>query len=296
MQDIILHLGAHRTASTYVQGVLAKNSARLGAAGFASPSQESTRASLTAAISSRFSRQLLTGGFAGFIHDNAMEGARTLILSDENFLGFLNDIFSHHAFYPDTGPRLKRLANLLPAPPVKVVFALRPYTTFFPSAYSRWISPGRPVMARDEAASIILGLVRGWPDLIADISAAFPDSELVLAEYHSDAGFGLSQLHSLLGSLADELDFTTGYRWNRGMSAYQTHRFEEALTHGHHKGDSPEEIRALIRLGQPPLAAEFWDGPTRQALDRRYKTDLARIIEQYPAFVRTNLPEGQDAP
>ncbi len=296
MQDIILHLGAHRTGSTYVQGVLGKNAALLAAAGFGAPDQDSTRATLTERLNTRFPMMPLRGGFARFIADRGLGGAKRLIISDENMLGLLNDIFSHHAFYPHTNARLQRLKRLLPQAPRKVLLAIRPYETFFPSAYGRWLSPGRPVLPRAAVRDIVLGLSRGWADITADIAAVFPDAELVITEYHPDAGFGRDQLAQLLGPMAGRLKFTTGYRWNRGMSGYQTHRYEQALTHGHHRGDSPETIRQLIRLGQPPLAESFWDDPTRDALKRRYAADRARIGKQFPAFVTAKAPPRQDAP
>lgn len=296
VQELILHLGAHRTGSTYVQGVLAKNAALLAANGFGAPAQEDTRRVLTERLNPRLPSLPLPGGFGRLLKQSGVETCETLILSDENILGFLNDIFTHHAFYPNTAARLKRLSRLLPVPPRKILLSIRPYESFFPSAYGRWLAPGRTVLPREDIAGIVLGFQRGWDDLVQEIAEVFPEAELLLSEYHSDASFGLSQLHRLLGPLADELEFTSGYRWNRGMSGYQAGRYEHALLHGAHNGDDANTIRGLIRLGQAPLSEGFWEDSVLAELRSRYQQDCERILKQVPAFVTYEAANSQDAP
>jgi len=285
VQEIILHLGAHRTASTYVQGVLGKNTALLAANGIAVPKQEATRAALTERLNPSLPTLPLTGGFARLLRQSGAVDVKTVILSDENILGFLNEIFAHHKFYPNTRARLKRLSRLLPAAPRKILLGIRPYESFFPSAYGRWLAPGRPVLPREDIAGIVLGFQRGWDDLVAEILEVFPDTELLLSEYHGDAGFGFNQLTRLLGPLAGELEFTSGYRWNRGMSGYQTGRYEHALLHGEHNGQDAKTIRSLIRLEQVPLSADFWEASVLAELQGRYQQDRERLLKQVPAFV-----------
>lgn len=295
MSEIILHLGAHRTASTYVQGVLGKNAALLAAHGIFAPKQEITRATLTESLGSALPGFALGRVFERFLEMAGAKTARSLIISDENMPGFLNNIFAHARFYPETRPRLQRLRQLLPVAPRRVLFNIRPYETFFASAYGRWLSPVRPVLPRAVIAETVLGLQRGWADIVAEIAGVFPESELVISEYNSDDSFGPRQLHRILGPLADELEFTSGYRWNRGMSGYQTMRYERALQEGAHNGLDAESIRALNRGGQPPLSEDFWDGTTRDTLRRRYNGDCARLSAQYPAFVRANRNQPRDA-
>ncbi len=154
MTKIILHLGAHRTGSTHVQGVMAKNRALLAAEGIVAPSQSAVSEALTKGIGSRL--PALRGGFG------RLRGAGgTVVVSDENMLGFLNNIFTHGQFYPDTARRMGRLKQLLPAAPERIVLAIRPYESFFPSAYGRWLAPGRRVLPRADIAALVLGLRRG---------------------------------------------------------------------------------------------------------------------------------------
>lgn len=292
MQDIILHLGAHRTASTHVQGVMGNNEALLAKAGIGAPRQRPTHAALTSRLSGL--PPVVPNGFNRFIRECGFETRKTLVISDENILGFLNNIFAHGTFYPQTARRLKRLRQFLPVAPRKVVFSIRPYDSFFASAYGRWLTPERMVIPRADVAELVLGLRRGWHDVAADIIAAFPESELVFSEYSSQPGFGPAQLGRILGPLSKTLAYNPGYRWNRSMSARQTMLYERAITDA--DAEKASEIRTWKRFKQPKLVDEFWDEPTREALTARYLADRARIIAQFPAFVTSDAFEAQDLP
>ena len=292
MAAIILHLGAHRTASTHVQGVLGKNIELLSAHGFIAPRQRLLHAALTSKLNDLI--PWTPRSYGRFLKKCSAESAENLLISDENLPGFLNSIFTHGEFYPQSARRLKRLAALLPEPPQKILFTIRPYNTFFASAYGRWLRPERPVIARELLAELVLGLSRGWPDVASDIAAAFPESTLVLNEYSSAPDLGPAQLHPLLGPLADTLFYNPGYRWNRSMSARQTALYEQAIA----EGDTAKagEIRTWKRFKQPKLVDEFWDNTTQAALQARYEADRTALIERFPAFVTAKSFEAQDAP
>ncbi|HIP23273.1 MAG TPA: hypothetical protein EYG79_06745 [Rhodobacteraceae bacterium] len=285
MTKIILHLGAHRTASTHVQGVLGKNTALLAEAGIAAPSQDAVKMALTKPLGARIPS--LRAGF------RPLAGLETVVISDENLLGFLNSIFTHGEFYPDTARRMAQLKAMLPVDPAKIVVAIRPYVSFFASAYGRWLAPGRMVLPREALAELVLGLQRGWGDVLADIAEAFPDSELLISEYSPDPRFGPAQLSAILGPLADELFYNPLYRWNRSMSARQTMLYEQAVEAG--EAEKADEIRTWKRFNQPELLDGFWDETTLKALQQRYARDRAAIIKRFPAFVTAESFDEQDA-
>jgi hypothetical protein len=270
---------------------MAKNAALLAAHGIGAPRQAQVNAALTQPIGSRIPS--LRAGFKKLVAEGGYGGQQTLVVSDENLLGFLNSIFAHGAFYPDTARRLARLKQMLPVDPEKIVVAIRAYDSFFASAYGRWLKPERMVLERKALATVVLGLARGWADVLADIADTFPHAELSISEYSPDPGFGPSQLKAILGPLADALVFNADYRWNRSMSARQTMLYERAIL----AGDSAQadEIRTWKRFKQPPLVEGFWDKATQTALQARYSADKAAILERFPAFVTNDRFAGQDA-
>lgn len=274
-----------------MQGVMGKNAALLAAAGIGAPSQPQIKAAFTKPLGSRLPN--VRGGFKRLCKESGFRGLETLVISDENLLGFLNSLFSHGLFYPDTAVRLKRLRQMLPMVPGKIVVAIRPYDSFFASAYGRWLSPGRMVLPRAAVAELVLGFERRWVDVLTDISAVFPESELVISEYSPDPRFAPSQLAVILGPLSKELVYNPGYRWNRSMSGHQTMLYERAIEAG--EVDKAEDIRTWKRFKQPRLLDEFWDEATRRALNARYLTERGLIRERFPAFVTAASFEGQDA-
>lgn len=290
MTKILLHLGAHRTASTHVQGVLGKNLPLLARAGIGAPPQRAVKDALTKPMGRRL--PAVKAGFGRLVKENGLSGLDTVLISDENLLGFLNSIFSHGQFYPDTARRMARLRKMLPVVPEKIVIAIRPYESYFASAYGRWLSPKRMVLPRPVLAELVQGLARGWHDVLADVAAAFPESQLVISEYSPDPRFGPSQLSALLGPLADELFYNPGYRWNRSMSARQTMLYEQAVAAG--EAAKADDIRTWKRFKQPRLLDGFWQAPTAAALQARYAADRAIIRERFPAFVSAKAFEAQD--
>ena len=288
MTKIILHLGAHRTASTHVQGVLGKNVALLAGAGIVAPCQDDVKTALTKPLGTRIPS--IHTGFAALLKGATPE---TVVISDENLLGYLNSIFAHGKFYPDTARRLAKLRHMLPIDPAKIVVAIRPYDSFFASAYGRWLAPGRMVLPHEAVAELALGLTRGWGDMLEDIASVFPESTLVISEYSPDPSFGPAQLSTILGPLADELFYNPDYRWNRSMSARQTMLYEQAVAEG--DAEKADDIRTWKRFKQPELLDGFWDDSPRKALQARYAFDRAAIIERFPAFVTAENFAEQDA-
>jgi len=285
---IILHLGAHRTASTHVQGVLGKNTALLAAARIFAPSQDAVKTALTKPLGARIPS--LRAGFRALMNGEKPE---TVVISDENLLGFLNSIFTHGQFYPDTARRMAQLRAMLPVDPAKIVIAIRPYESFFASAYGRWLAPHRMVLARPALAELVRGLARGWVDVLDEVAAVFPESELLISEYSSNPRFGPALLKAILGPLADELVYNPGFRWNQSMSGRQTMLYEQAVEAG--DTDKADDIRTWKRFKQPPLLEGFWDEATQAALRARYADDKAAILKRFPAFVTSDAFAGQDA-
>jgi hypothetical protein len=274
-----------------VQGVLQKNQALLAAAGICVPNQEAVKNALTKPIN--VYPPPAHAGFEPLVRQSGCTGRKTVVISDENLLGFLNDIFSHGEFYPNTAFNLAELKTMLPVAPVKIVIAIRAYDSFFASAYGRWLAPKRMVLSRGALAELVRGLKRGWPEVLADIAAAFPDSPLVISEYSPDPRFGPAHLAALLGPLAEDLVFNPDFRWNRSMSARQTQLFERAVAEGN--AGKAKDIRTWKRFKQPPLLEGFWDEATTAALRARYAADKATILKRFPAFVTNDRFEEQDA-
>jgi len=134
---IIMHLGAHKTASTHLQRSLKKNQNRLNAAGYTYFTPKQCRDALFP-----ITLRLRDGGdraalqkHAEMMFHGAANGNANLILSDENIIGHLNQLFNNDLIYPWSNFRTARFFALLPDHRFELFISLRNMASFLPSAY-----------------------------------------------------------------------------------------------------------------------------------------------------------------
>lgn len=189
--QIVIHLGAHKTASTYLQKCLAQSERRLTRAKVKFVGPKRLRPMLQEAV------QRGTGpeadrkrdALAWLIDGTEETGCNRLILSDEQFLGSLRDTICGGDFYQDAQDHLDPLMRALAGRPATVLLAARDYGTFFASAYGQVVRGWRFVPFDDRLRRSLLDYRRGWSDLTADITALMPmGSRLFLWRYEDFAG------------------------------------------------------------------------------------------------------------
>ncbi len=184
---IHLHVGAHKTATTYIQTELGRNARILASDGIAyipMRTFRSWRRSL-----SRFGARVL--GPPGARFDRRLrkwnpERSQTCIISDENMIGTCGDIVSAGKLYPNLRSKLGAVAAMLEGHEVRLFISVRCYASFYAAAYSEALRYGEGSSAEvfrrrlDPAA-------RRWPDVLADIADLFPSSPIVVWPYETFA-------------------------------------------------------------------------------------------------------------
>lgn len=186
---IRLHLGAHKTATTYLQELFALNRGRIAAAGRAYWLLAHIRSTIAFSIWSDAARDGLLGPLRG----HALRGApfnhlRTLleasndhVISDENILGPPVDALKGR-FYPGAGRRLERLAGMFGDRQVEVFLCLRSYPQFLASLFAESLRHGAYMPAADLVAAN--GDPGGqWPALIDTVHRALPEARIVVWRY-----------------------------------------------------------------------------------------------------------------
>ena len=192
--DIILHLGAHRTASTSFQSYMRHNLADLTAqgVGFWGPSR--TRGGLFAGIipangSPRLSRQarMAKGRIALHLDRAQVHGTRVMIVSDENVLGTSRRNFRDLMLYRGAGERMARHADAFGGKISRVVLSIRDFDRYWPSvlAYVAGRGNGLPTPAQLDR---IATQTRGWRDVITDLACALPGVEILVLPHEVYAG------------------------------------------------------------------------------------------------------------
>ena len=131
--DLVLYLGAHKTATTHLQGILRENRTVLEAQNIKLSSPSDVR------------KEWLPDFFK-FCNKNdskALEQVHALapkqgkwILTEENIAGVSNDFTVLPGMYPKVGERLACISKAFPGADISLFFSLRSYDSFYRSAYS----------------------------------------------------------------------------------------------------------------------------------------------------------------
>ncbi|NYS26793.1 hypothetical protein HUK65_17645 [Rhodobacteraceae bacterium 2376] len=170
---ISLHLGAHKTASTYLQGILSRNAGRLGRRGHACFGPDRLRADLRLP-SLGPGRRLQGAGFAPLAAALAQEAAagRALLLSEENLIGTTRpgSIGRGAQLYPLAGDRLDRLLRGLQVQEAQLYLAVRSPLPFLVSAFGQQLMAGK-LTDFDSYCAGVDPLALRWSELVARLVA-----------------------------------------------------------------------------------------------------------------------------
>lgn len=285
--DLILHLGAHRTGSTAFEQALSVNARRLRREGTViwKPARlrrlpglrQVPNLAAKAARRTEMAARLTEAGEAFWVAANA-SGADALVLSEENLLGSIEINLRQASLYPDARARLEAYAALFVQEPLRIGLGVRSYAALWISSYA-YVLRRR---ALPPLESFVPGLVRvgepdhrGWVEVVADIRAVFPHSELLVwpAESLREGGT-LDAACALIGRGAQGLkpgpaNVNGG---PPGAAIPQIHALRQ---------DKPDLTdtaldAALAALPSPPPYAPF-DSEQLRRMEDRYTQDIARI-------------------
>ncbi len=285
---IIVHLGAHKTASTHLQQALGRARTALAARGVALFLPEDLRRDglrLTGCIAAP--RE--DGGHAAMIRNafaEAARGARALLISEENILGTAHNpaMIAREQFYPEAQARLARLAALLPSGEVTMALALRDPAGFLVSAYSQRLLAGTIESFEDFRGGLDPASL-SWADLVARLQGAMPQSRMLLWRYEDYPGIAGPALTAMLGEEAARQVQPGAGRAHQGLSApaHEALMEEAAALSSAGRDVARARVQALRRRfgrdkGHPPLALLDEAASARAAA--AYAREVAQLAAQ----------------
>lgn len=303
--EIVLHLGAHKTATTYIQELLSANEDQLRQHGIAFVSPSKYRP----AIAEAFARDRTFGwveavrqrrrrnAIAAMVERANANGNRRLILSEENLIGFLDRVRSGGWLYDNVAAKLDGTIKSLGNQPVRLLLAVRDYADFFPSAYVEVLRMRGFSPFDDAMRARILNQTRGWPEVVDDIASAIPNgSEIVVWQYEAMANQERLIMEQFVGrELASALRHIA-HRPKQGAT-------QRAVEHLHllaARGIRPSRRRVRKVLNATSKKKGYagldpWTTEQRRLLSQRYSHDLRRLVELRPnVLVHTPIcPVGQ---
>lgn len=189
--DVILHLGAHRTASTSFQYYMRRNAdvLRVGGIGFWGP-RDTRGGLLTGAVPQpgvmSAARQLdrARGRVALRLEGAARSDLRQLVISEENMIGAPRHNLRARQLYPDAGQRMARYGAVFSGHITRIVLCIRAQDRYWMSALAYGVARGARLPEQADLDRIA-GDRRGWRDVITDLACAMPDVPIMVMTHES---------------------------------------------------------------------------------------------------------------
>lgn len=203
--DVILHLGAHRTATTSFQHYMRANGAVFEADRLAFWGPVRTRNGLLHGVIPvpgriRASQQLArAGGRIGLkVQKVKARGFQQLVISDENLIGTMRRNIRDMRIYPAAGERMARYHMAFGPRLTRVVLSIRGQESYWKSVLSYNLERIGCVPSEAELTHIATG-PRSWRDVITDIACAMPGVEIVVLPHERFATRPEARLAAMTG-------------------------------------------------------------------------------------------------
>jgi hypothetical protein len=202
---VILHIGAHRCASTTFQHYLRMNAERLGARGIGYWGPRRTRSGMFHGLqpgpriaTGRDAQRRAVGRIRMNLERSAAAGVDTLIVSDENMMGSVRANLRVGDLYSGVGERIARFAMAFDGYPTEVALAVRSLDRYWGSALGYAVTRGYPV-PRSAVLARLAGAPRSWRDVVTDAACAAGAARLLVLPFERFSGCPEVQLAALTG-------------------------------------------------------------------------------------------------
>lgn len=271
--DVTLHVGAHRTGSTTLQRFLNANRSGLLAARVAVWGPGKTRGGLFTGLIKAPNRitdddlvrgKRATGLIRLELERARQDGTATLIVSEENMIGSMENNINMRCLYPQTRARMERFRDGFADECTRILLTTRCYDRYWASVLGFYIKNGHGLPPDSVIQALAEQPVR-WMRVVRDLAAAFPDAEIIVSPFEAMVGLPEHQLTSLLG-YAVPGPFVAGREWhNAGPDTAQLARL---------LADQGQHDAAKLRLRGPGPWIPFDDTQIAQ-MRAIYAQDLA---------------------
>lgn len=209
IMEVILHIGAQRTATTSFQAYLRANSAELSAQGIGYWGPHRTRrggvlSGLVCIDEGRAPDGVVEGAvdetrdlIARYVGKMKKRGKTHLIISDENMLGTARANARSRSLYPQAAQRLDRFARVFEGIATRIVVSIRSFDTYWPSALAFSVARGARLPGT-RALERIVAEPRSWRNVITDTADVFPGVALQVDDFENFASNPAGRLSHML--------------------------------------------------------------------------------------------------
>jgi hypothetical protein len=206
--DIILHIGAHRCATTTFQHYMRLNHDGLKSSGIGFWGPRRTRNGLFSGLTPQphvATGRNLQRRAAGRIQlgcaRSAMSGVQTLVVSDENILGSVRENLRLGELYCGVGERIARYGHAFGGRVSDVLINIRSLEKFWASSLGFGLTRGMGTPTRQSLDRISNG-PRSWREVVTDVACAAPQARIRVLPFETFAGQPDVQLEVMTGQKA----------------------------------------------------------------------------------------------
>jgi hypothetical protein len=278
---IHIHVGVHKTATTYIQNMFHANRAVLNEAGIGYLSLWELRSFLTEKLMSFTPQNFrIEDHLPRFFNNNVPGQIRGLLISEENFIGHCGGLVNSGEPFANAGGRLAQLRKLLPGHDITMFCALRDYHTFLSSAYCEGIRNKQKFVTFETFRSRLRWDKMNWPELLAKFEQNLRPTKTILWRYEDFRKHSKEILNALCFDAGLTLAPPTGADAEYPSFSQTTIDTLEVLA----KNLEPEIANALINSigktfpkGDSFKAFEPWGKNEIALMQRLYREDCQMI-------------------
>lgn len=229
--DILLHLGAHRCATTTFQSFLWSNRTLLAKRGLTSWTPRRTRDGLMrgllrhpalVTLEHEKQGQRSVGRIRVEVERLAQDGQRALLISEENLIGTMRNNLLDTRLYPLLQERLRRFVPAFEGRPLRIGLGVRSYEDYWASSLANLIGRGGSIPSED-LLDFLTTQPRRWRTMVRDIAAIFPEAEVVVWPFERLSNQPDAQLEALWGEGHSDLEHLDLWR-NRAGDVIELNR------------------------------------------------------------------------
>jgi hypothetical protein len=226
----VLHLGAHKTATTFIQNTLELNISTLHDHGIEYPTLSFLRDNITPLVGRD------NDSIRIYFHKILNSEYDRVIFSDENFIGVPPSLLRSGRLYPDLINRMRIFADQFSE--LEVYFTIRSYEQFWPSYYVEIIRH-QPFMSWQEFLFHFEFESANWFDVVSRLVDLFGAEHIKILDYSNFRSQEDQYFRQLIGADLALQKFTRNARESPSNKAIRIlHSLQGTLT--------PADIRKII--------------------------------------------------
>lgn len=281
-ETITLYLGAHKTATTHLQGILHANRERLADRGIKLSMPGDVR------------KEWLPAFFHYCSHKDDASRAKidelapdkgTWLLTEENIAGVSNDFTHKSGIYPHVGARLKCLRKAWPDSEMRLFFSLRSYETFYRSAYSEVVR-NRGYIPFDQFYDEERFRGNSWVETVRQFIEVIPQEKITLWRYEDFRQLVPSILRSMTGIENTEAMIAAYHaETTRPSLSQKTIDILDSLYPVLERKESKklvERINEAYPVSKGYASLRTFSDEQEKVFRKQYEEDVERIKKEFP--------------